>query len=641
MVLGYIFRETRAKLKTAGAVIAALLSLTSTVGQSIAQSNESNRLMPNHTGLTDRLLLMYLSTKESVVASRNRANLSALARPEALSFKYHELIAGTLLAGLPLSQSRVSVNFIPRIVRSNDLSHHNILVVNPEALVAMPSHMKCNCNFLAGTNAVVCDEKFFDAFLSLAGFSGPLSQSENTGLANVSRIFLVRWLIGHELGHIHLEHGSAPSMARMLRQTNNGIAIVEAEADAFFATTFSLAQVWDLTIINHHLLFVTNQLYKTYENAQYGRIENYLAYDKKVRVPAVAGGHPPLILRIIELRRALLERFALNWMRDPSMLENRVMTGIKNNIALEYGKGGLQTICDLAEHRARAARANDPSSLSLPVISTADLQSDAAAVMVGEIEVLLALGEFSRAREYIDLLRSRLSKGKSSFPDNQFAHLLSLLTLDLDVRQGKLPVADALRQLEVVERAMPEDEEISGLRLYARTLTVRFRMMSKSVEGRGDDDLEQHIAYVRRAISRHRARKDSPIISLLPIWSWIIEAIPDPGLVDQRFWLMQAIGNIANIDAGLDGGMPNVLDFVRRFSAQRHYLILKTFLVKEMRRQLSHKNELTRESIWRLNYLIRRLGDAETEQDGDVVAARLAVSTFGDDLKLDFITQGC
>lgn len=234
------------------------------------------------------------------------------------------------------SNRRFSVNNLP------DMSLVNVYAINSDPGRHF-EELECNCGYIPGTSAIVCDSKFLNKFQNIISMDNavPVLVTDrklnsvkppiDSDLAEDSIIkeavtiannkfsyFLLQWVLGHELGHLILNHDfetnyfdSHTMLSRASRIPPKVRREFEVAADEFsiqyLSNTDEFFYAW-LGLSN-----VISSLYGNVIKEQYtregiiGRQIDPIRTQIPVKILDTKNSHPPLLYRSVELANVVLK----------------------------------------------------------------------------------------------------------------------------------------------------------------------------------------------------------------------------------------------------------------------------------------------------------------------------------------------
>lgn len=248
----------------------------------------------------------------------NQRLLEAIAKPEAMSYETAPYVWSIASQWVSNNQwaGRVRVNEPPQkdginiyIVRRKFLTAHRF--TNLEAV--------CPCEYLAGTNAIVCvDDSLKRATTSLDRFTQGASKDKDAddvrkAVRHELRTFMAEWIIAHEVGHLVLHH-SVSDLRRSWNELGQPVGLdAERQADLFYLSHLQHQAVSQFSSFLGLAQLIT---------AQYGQA---LAAERKkavkdgkviaptnndqVYIKVSPFEHPPMLLRALNLYETLISRY--------------------------------------------------------------------------------------------------------------------------------------------------------------------------------------------------------------------------------------------------------------------------------------------------------------------------------------------
>jgi len=184
--------------------------------------------------------------------------------------------------------------------------------------------INCNCAYLGQDNIIVCDAKLFKNLQSLIDIppdafgSVPWAPSSAVGLIN-SRFsyFIHQWILGHEIGHLVLGHGTGeshfqPSVLTLFQSTTEtpqpSIAPqYEQEADTFAIENLGPEQIDDQFWV---WLGLSNMVGAMYDRAlQDQGIAVSESQPPKMELAYSSDGHPPWLIRLLDMAQILINTY--------------------------------------------------------------------------------------------------------------------------------------------------------------------------------------------------------------------------------------------------------------------------------------------------------------------------------------------
>lgn len=192
----------------------------------------------------------------------------------------------------------------------------NIYVVDKNSKRFFPK-INCNCASLGQNNTIICDAELLEYFrhlidISEDGFDLPSKEQAsrirfymNTRFS----FFLLQWMMGHEIGHLVLNHGTgksyfqAPStLLGIQQQTSSGKIRREYEqtADQFVIEHLRLSSVSDQFWA---WLSLSNVISKMYAQALHEQGDRQL---KTLELIDSGEPHPPWLIRALDMATLLI-----------------------------------------------------------------------------------------------------------------------------------------------------------------------------------------------------------------------------------------------------------------------------------------------------------------------------------------------
>jgi hypothetical protein len=216
--------------------------------------------------------------------------------------------------GTPL---RYSVN------RQPDYGLVNVYVLASDPGRHFPG-IDCNCGYLPGTNAVVCDDKFLRDFRDM--ITVPLTEVTDDLRGGVRVVnlnfsyFMLQWALGHELGHLFLKHNYDTNyfnVQPMLSSSNRIAPKIRREFEVA-ADRFAIQNLSDQQEMFYAWLGLSNVISLNYADAirkqfdrdgvRYGPGDiKPLAAKNRVKLLDTRGAHPPFLLRATQLAQVVLD----------------------------------------------------------------------------------------------------------------------------------------------------------------------------------------------------------------------------------------------------------------------------------------------------------------------------------------------
>lgn len=240
-----------------------------------------------------------------------------------------EIVEGTHFEG------RVVINATPK----SEAINIYVLEQDPEEYF---HDLKCNCAYLGQDNIIICDKEILDYFDSLVklspsgrwesipmeGNQDDFSQEDQelnaqflqeiTSFTNTRfNFFLTQWIIGHEIGHLMLEHGTGkyhfkpPASYNFLPWNSSHDKLLrqyEEEADRFVIENLNPGELDDQFWMWLGISNLTSTMYSM-TAAEQGITRESVVHLPKIDVRDDPYRHPPWLIRLLDMVDLLIETY--------------------------------------------------------------------------------------------------------------------------------------------------------------------------------------------------------------------------------------------------------------------------------------------------------------------------------------------